>query len=173
MKKPIALLGLPGSGKTYWGQQLAERFKIPFFDLDIISQQAGMSIKEIFDEGGEALFRSIESSALFEICQNELQENFVLALGGGTPAFNSNMAIVNQHCTSIYLSVPIAQVALQLTNDNLNHRPLVHQASEIELDTYLKKLLKEREISYHLAHYQIEYKELEISNFEKIIKDVK
>ena len=129
MNKPIILLGLPGSGKTYWGSKLADNLQLPFYDLDkLISQEAGLTIREIFDEGGETLFRSLESSTLFAICQNPTENNFVLALGGGTPAFNNNMKLINTLATSVFLNVGIETIGNNLQQDKENHRPLLEQA---------------------------------------------
>jgi len=174
MKKPIALLGLPGCGKTFWGKALADHLGIAFYDLDqLISRQSGLSITEIFHEGGEALFRSIETSTLYELSNNTLNENFILALGGGTPAFNDNMGLVNAKYTSIYLSKSIESICDNLIKDTKNHRPLVRKTSRMDLTHYIEKLHLDRKISYELAHYMLIDEEISISNLEKIIKDVK
>lgn len=174
MKTPIALLGMPASGKSYWGKKLASHLDISFLDLDrIIEQEAGMSISEIFHEGGEHLFRSIETSALFRICQNEKSEQFVLAVGGGTPAYNNNIQILNACCTSIYLDVPISTLKNNLLSDHKNHRPLVKKTTEVELEQYLTNLKNEREVSYLQAAYQLRENEISIPNFIKIIDDSK
>ncbi len=174
MIKPIALLGLPGCGKTFWGNALAKNLTIPFFDLDsLITKQSGLTIPEIFHEGGEALFRSIESSTLFELCTNTMDEAFVLSLGGGTPSFNNNMQVVNNCCTSIYLSMNVKQICTNLTNDKENHRPLVKKSTGVELMQFIEKLLAERKSAYELADYMLVDDEISISNFKKIIKDIK
>lgn|GEM_PF-117178 len=172
MKKPIALLGLPGCGKTYWGKKLAKELKVNHYDLDeLISKQSGLTIPQIFHEGGEALFRSVESSTLYELCHNQINEKFILSMGGGTPAFNSNMALVNQHFISIYLSVSIPTVLSQLTNDELAHRPLVKKTTPEELKDYLYSLVNERQNAYLQADYLLKESEINLNNFKKIIKD--
>ena len=53
----IALIGLPGSGKSTVGRQLARRLQLPFFDSDqVIEQQIGCSIREYFECEGEERF---------------------------------------------------------------------------------------------------------------------
>lgn len=174
MSKPIVLLGLPGCGKTYWGKKISEQLSLPFFDLDkLITQEAGLTIKEIFDEGGEHLFRSIESSTLFALCNNPAAAQFVLALGGGTPAFNDNMKLINAKCTSIFLNQSVKTIIEQLKNDKINHRPLLEKATDDLLNGLIEKLLKERITSYHMADYMLNENEMSLSNFEKIINDAK
>lgn len=175
MMKPIALLGLPGSGKTFWGKILAKHLNWSFYDLDtLICKQAGLTISEIFQEGGESLFRSIESSTLYDLCNNSKQETYILSLGGGTPAFNNNMTTVNSNCTSIYLANSLENICQNLLNDRENHRPLVHKiANKDELILYLNKLHTERESAYLQAHYMLKSEEISIPNFEKIINDIK
>lgn len=174
MVKSLALLGLPGCGKSYWGRKIASNYSVPFLDLDeLIEKEAGLSITEIFHEGGEHLFRSIESSTLFTLCQNRLDEKFVLSLGGGTPAFSNNMDILKSCCTSVYLNLSIQSVSKYLLQDSANHRPLVKKTTEAELLVYLENLKAERESAYLLADYQLFEKEISIPNFEKILNDSK
>ena len=86
---PVYLIGLPGSGKTTMGKQLASILEIPFFDLDAeIENQAGKSIPELFKEEGEDFFREKERSCLRSFLN---RDNFILATGGGTPCFFDNL----------------------------------------------------------------------------------
>ena len=57
-KKTIVLVGLMGSGKTALGKRLAVALERPFIDSDhLIEDQAGLSIRDIFELSGEAKFR--------------------------------------------------------------------------------------------------------------------
>ena len=50
----IALVGMRGSGKTTVGQLLAQRMKVPFYELDaLIEKTTELSLAEIFDLEGE------------------------------------------------------------------------------------------------------------------------
>jgi len=61
----IFLLGLPGSGKTTLGKELAAALEIPFVDLDTeIEKREGMRIKDIFKKRKEEYFRKVESLEL-------------------------------------------------------------------------------------------------------------
>ena len=78
----LFLYGPPGSGKSTLGKLLAERLGLPFLDLDKeVQNEAGMPVRRIFAEEGEAGFRAREKRALDAACR---RERCVVALGGGT-----------------------------------------------------------------------------------------
>jgi hypothetical protein len=54
----LALIGLPGAGKTTVGRQLARRLQVPFLDSDqVIEERIGCSIREFFEREGEQASR--------------------------------------------------------------------------------------------------------------------
>ena len=63
-KKMIVLIGLMGSGKTSVGRALALRLKLVFRDSDeAVEKIAKTSVREIFENQGEDVFRKLESQA--------------------------------------------------------------------------------------------------------------
>ena len=61
----IFLVGLMGSGKSYWTKQLAKKHKTGGYDLDdLIEVKEEKTIAEIFTEDGEDYFRKVESTVL-------------------------------------------------------------------------------------------------------------
>jgi shikimate kinase/3-dehydroquinate synthase len=76
-------IGMPGSGKTRIGRELAGVLKVPFKDSDVeIEMQESITIPELFATRGEAVFRSIEA----ELIMSRLSGfEGVLSLGGGAP----------------------------------------------------------------------------------------
>ena len=78
----LALIGLPGSGKSTVGPQLAARLRVPHRDVDqVLEQRQGRSITEIFATDGEARFRELERDLTLEL----LAAPGVVSLGGGAP----------------------------------------------------------------------------------------
>lgn len=77
------LIGMPGSGKTRIGRELASMLRVAFKDSDIeIEMQESRSVAEIFEVDGEEHFRAVEASLIV----NRLAGfEGVLALGGGAP----------------------------------------------------------------------------------------
>lgn len=77
---PVVFVGLPGCGKTSVSRILAQRWNVPFVDTDqLIEERTGRTISSIFDEEGEAAFRSYEAQAVAEA----LCTPAIIALGGG------------------------------------------------------------------------------------------
>lgn len=91
----IVLIGMPGCGKSTIGALLAEKTGRPFFDADErIVSLAGKSIPRIFEEDGEAVFRSWETKALEELGK---QSGILLATGGGCVTQRRNYNLLAQN----------------------------------------------------------------------------
>ena len=61
----VFLIGFMGAGKTTVARLVSEALRRPCIDLDdVVAQRAGRSVREIFEEQGEASFREIESAQL-------------------------------------------------------------------------------------------------------------
>ena len=66
----IVLVGMPGSGKSSAGRQVARRFGLPFIDSDhLIESDIGMPIKDYFAQQGEEAFRDLETATLRRIAE--------------------------------------------------------------------------------------------------------
>ena len=108
----IFLIGLMGSGKSYWTQQLAKKYKTGGYDLDyLIEVREEKTIAEIFAEDGEDYFRKAESTVLKWFDQ---KKTYVLATGGGAPCFFDNMAWMNKQGITIWLDEPLPVIAARL-----------------------------------------------------------
>ena len=100
-RKNIALIGMPGCGKSTIGRKLAELTGRPFIDLDdYITEKAGCPIPQIFAEKGEPYFRDLESACLEEISK---LSGYVLSMGGGTPVRQQNRRMIRQNSTVVWL----------------------------------------------------------------------
>lgn len=67
LDRPIALVGLMGSGKSMLGKKLARQMGIPFVDSDqAIEDTAGLKIVDIFDIAGNDKFRELEQRVIAE-----------------------------------------------------------------------------------------------------------
>jgi shikimate kinase/3-dehydroquinate synthase len=82
----VVLVGLPGSGKSAVGRRLAQRHGASHVDLDeLIEQQAGRKVPEIFADEGEAGFRERERAAIatLGVPDRSAAVRRVIATGGG------------------------------------------------------------------------------------------
>jgi shikimate kinase len=134
-KDLIFLIGFMGSGKSTVGKLLAEKLAFNFIDTDdVIEQRAGMSINVIFEKYGETHFRKLETALLKEIC---LKTKAVVSTGGGLPIYNDNIALINQHGTSVYLSIAPNRILKRL--ENSEKRPLIKNKTVKEITVLLHK----------------------------------
>ena len=77
----IALVGMRGAGKTAVGQLFARRRTVPFYELDqIIENDIGLSLAEIFDLEGEEYYRAVEEKTLEKVLK---RRPGIIAAGGG------------------------------------------------------------------------------------------
>jgi shikimate kinase len=137
----IFLIGMPGSGKTTLGKQLAEKLTLEFVDLDDeIQKESGKSVQDIFSQQGEDAFRQLESSLLSRWAASS--KNFVMATGGGAPVFLNGIDTINATGLSVFLDVSLDQILLRLSA--LNDRPLLHATDEEEKKMKLTSLLQKR-----------------------------
>ena len=153
-KENIFLLGLPGSGKSTLGKQLAEELSLDFIDLDhLIVMKIGMSIPEYFSFQGEGNFRLREKEALHEVCAT--RDGFVLATGGGTPCFHFNMDTMNAHGRTIYLDVNPGDLALRILDEGVENRPIFKSYDQLDLIQEIRALKELREEFYNQAQIKI------------------
>ena len=123
----ISLIGLPGSGKSTVGRQLARRLRIPFFDSDqVIERQLGCSIREYFEREGEARFRDVEESVLDELTQNH---EGVLSTGGGAVLRPANRERLRTRSQVVYLNSSPDELFRRLRHDV--NRPLLQVADPL------------------------------------------
>jgi shikimate kinase len=116
--RTIALVGLPGVGKSSIGRRLAAALGLPFRDADEeIERAAGRSISEIFAERGEAEFREGERRVIARLLD---EPPHVLATGGG--AF-MNVELISEKATSIWLRADLQVLARRVARKN--NRPLL------------------------------------------------
>ena len=150
----IFLIGFMGSGKTHWGKLLANRLRLPFYDLDsIIVETAGMSITEIFQEKGEEYFRLQERDLLRDITQQH--PSLVLSCGGGTPCFFNNIDFMKKEGLVVWLNTSIEALEQRLKKERAT-RPLIKDISDAEMRSYILKKMNDRRLYYEQADLHVE-----------------
>ncbi len=146
----LVLVGLPGSGKSTVGRQLARRLNVAFNDSDhVIEARIGCSIREFFEREGEAAFRDVEESVIHALTE---QDEGVLATGGGAVLRPANRERLRQSGQVIYLRSSPEEVFKRVRHDV--NRPLLQVGDPL---ARLRKLYEERDPLYReTAHFVIE-----------------
>ena len=146
----ISLVGLPGSGKSTVGRQLARRLKVPFVDADqALEMRLGCSIRSYFEMQGEERFRDQEAHMLDELTQ---AFQGVLSTGGGAVLRAANRACLKERSQVVYLKSSPDELFRRLRHDT--QRPLLQVADP---QARLRELLEVRDPLYReTAHYVIE-----------------
>lgn len=117
----IAFIGLPGSGKSTVGRQLAKRLNRPFHDTDqVIEQKLGCSVREYFEQVGEPAFRTIEHEVIDELTQHS---DYVISTGGGAVLNQNTRDNLKTRCKTIYLHCTPEEIFRRLRHDQ--NRPLL------------------------------------------------
>jgi shikimate kinase len=159
----IFLIGLPGSGKTTLGKQLASRLKLPFIDLDKeIERMMNLPIKDIFKKHGQELFRSTEQKLLHQL--TEYSTDFVMATGGGTPVFFYNMDYMNGHGHTIFLDVTASEIAKRILKTKIEERPLLGGAHPHELKDQIEFMRSQRIAIYKQSKFCLSSNAIQLSD---------
>lgn len=155
----ILLIGFMGCGKSTIGRELHLSLGYPLCDTDqVIEEQTGKTIPEIFAQDGEDSFRQLETRLLENLILQKTQHS-IISTGGGIVTRPENMALLRQLGFVVWLSCP-PEVTYERTSRNSN-RPLLQCDNPMEVIT---KLLDEREPLYQSAsHLKINSGNLEIS----------
>lgn len=156
-----------GSGKTHWGTLLAERLRLPFFDLDkVITDYERQSITEMFAEKGEEYFRYKEREVLEELAAGN--DNYIISCGGGTPCFFNNIKFMKKKGTVVWLNTRIDILVNRLLKDK-HHRPLLKNIADEELKTFILKKILGRKLYYEQADIIVHEESLSVDTFAQII----
>ena len=135
----IILVGMPGSGKTTIGKEVAELLQREFIDLDeYIASSTGKTPAQWILENEEAAFRDIETKALKEIFA---QPNIVLSVGGGAVLKEENRRLMQQSGKIYWIkrAISLLETSGRPLSVDLNclyetRKPLYAQVSDIQIE---------------------------------------
>lgn len=145
--RTIALVGMPGAGKTTMGRRLAKALNFEFRDADEEIQAAagGLTVAEIFAERGEAEFRRMERSVIARLLKSNPPH--ILATGGGAFMNAETRALMAESAVTIWLRAEF-DVLLARVKRKGRARPLL----DGDPAGALTRLLAERQPVYATAN---------------------
>jgi shikimate kinase len=119
--KTVVLVGLMGSGKSTVGALVAQRTGRALVDVDtVITARMNKTVRELWEEGGEAAYRYLESEVVLETLREDTPT--VLAAPGGVvldPLVRAALA----HSLVVWLRTSPSTLAGRVRPGD--HRPLL------------------------------------------------
>ena len=107
-KENVVLTGMPGSGKTTIGKQLAAELGRPYLDTDLlIEEKTGMPPARIITSRGETAFRDLETRVIRDVAE---QTGAVIATGGGAVLRRENVELLRRNGRIFFLDRPVEQL---------------------------------------------------------------
>jgi len=134
--RTIALIGLPGVGKSSIGRRLATALDMPFRDADEeVERAAGRTISEIFAERGETEFRDGERRVIARLLD---EAPHVLATGGGAFMNPDTRRLIRDKAVSVWLRADLEVLARRVARKT--NRPLLKDRDPLEALTALAEV---------------------------------
>ncbi len=106
-KSSVALIGMPGAGKSTVGVVLAKRLGLDFVDTDLLLQRsAGGRLQQILATEGLAGFRAREEGVLLQL----QAPHSVIATGGSVVYGPAGMAALARQAHLVWLKLPLTEL---------------------------------------------------------------
>ena len=142
--KNIFLIGFMGSGKSTISKMLSEKLNVKQAEMDeIIVQEQGMPITEIFEKFGEAHFRDIETDLVKRLQE---ENGIVVSCGGGAILREENRNMMKEAGVIVLLTAK-PETILERVKDSTN-RPILNGNMNVE---YIAELMEKRRTCYEEA----------------------
>lgn len=142
--KNIFLIGFMGSGKSTIAKVLSEKLGVPQVEMDeMIVQEQGMPITEIFEKYGEEHFRDIETDLVRRLQE---KDGVVVSCGGGAVLREENRRMMKE-AGAIVLLTARPETILERVKHSTN-RPILNGNMNVE---YIAGLMEKRRACYEAA----------------------
>ena len=148
--RPIALVGLMGAGKSAAARALGERLGVAAADLDsMIEAESGESVAQLFENPGEAWFRTREGELLAQALEARVG---VVACGGGIVLDPRHRAQLRARCRVVWLEVDPTEAARRVAGEP-QARPLL--AGRVASGRLAELLAARRSLYEEVAAFRI------------------
>ncbi len=140
----IFLIGFMGAGKSTIAEKLQEMLGAEQMEMDqMIVEQQGMPITEIFEKYGEAHFRDIESQLLIDLKD---KAPGVVSCGGGIVVREENPGYMKESGKVVFLTAT-PKTIYERVKDSTD-RPILNGNMNVE---YISELMEKRRAKYEAA----------------------
>lgn len=141
----LYLIGYRGSGKTTVARQVAMELNRELLDTDqMLEQQTGRTVAEIFQQRGESGFRQLEKQLIHSLAADQ---DRVVSLGGGSVLDPDNRDWLRQTGKTIWLQASPMTLGQRIAADpnTQRQRPAL---TSLEGLSEIESLLRQREPVY-------------------------
>ena len=139
----IVLIGMPGSGKSTVGCDLAKQLGMEFTDTDqLIEAQEHRTLQQIVDAKDYQYLREIEEKILLQINLS----NAVIATGGSAVYSKEGMQHLQAGNAVVFLNISLATMLKRLNNSN---RPVEKRGLAKSASQTIEAMYQERLSIYH------------------------
>tara|TARA_B100002019_G_scaffold282198_1_gene287171 strand:+ start:121 stop:654 length:534 start_codon:yes stop_codon:yes gene_type:complete len=154
--KNLYLIGFMAVGKSHLGRLVADSLGFKFLDTDqMIEEQLGRTILEIFESEGESKFRSMEKTLITSGLPDTAS---VISCGGGLPIPEGMMHLLKSKGVVLALFASVNSILertarnsnrplLQVDNPEEEIRNLLDERTPVYLDADVSILTDERSTS--------------------------
>lgn len=144
MKKNIVLIGMPGCGKSSVGRELAAMLHMVLVDTDqMVEQEDGRTIPDIFAQDGEAVFREKETAAAKRAAA---MTGVIIATGGGMVLREENMQALRERGIVFFRDRALSDIL----GEDLSDRPLLSGDQKRIYDLYQQRIHLYRDYAHHI-----------------------
>ena len=144
LKGNIVLIGFMGAGKSTISAFLRDALAMDVVEMDqVIAEQQGMSISEIFETYGEEYFRNLETQLLIDM---QSKQNVIISCGGGVAMRERNVAEMKKNGKVVLLKADPQTILDRVKNSD--ERPLLNGHKNVE---YIADLMEARRAKYEAA----------------------
>lgn len=142
--KNIFLIGFMGCGKSTIARALSERLDVEQVEMDeLIVEEQGMPITEIFEKYGEEHFRDIETDLVRRLQE---KDGVVVSCGGGAILREVNRSMMKQSGVIVLLTAKPETILERVKNST--NRPVLNGNMNVE---YITQLMERRRACYEDA----------------------
>lgn len=134
--KPIAIVGMRGSGKTNLAKRLSKVLHLPQIDTDQVIEERIGTLDVYVEQNGWPAFREIEE----EVVAQSLLPGHIISLGGGACESAATRALLKEHAVVLWLHATVESTVERLKNVKRKRPSLTPDLSlEQEVETVLKR----------------------------------